>query len=643
MCGLLGIVSRCKVEGLERQLKQMSDAIIHRGPDDAGIFINGPETLGLAHRRLSIQDLSPLGHQPMLSATKRFVVVYNGEIYNFKSLRAELELLGHRFISHSDTEVMLAGFEEWGIITTIQKCTGMFAIAVYDQQLNKLTLIRDRFGEKPLYYSLQQGALLFGSELHSFRACPDFNSAIDRNSLALLVRHNFIPAPHSIYQNTYKLLPGQFIEIDLENLPRTLSDIEFNSYWELNSAVGKEQYIDFTEAVNTADSLLKQSIERQMISDAPLGAFLSGGIDSSTVVALMQDIATQPVKTFSIGFNEKQFNEAEHAKAVAQHLKTNHTELYVSGADALELIPKIPQIYDEPFADSSQLPTYLLCQMAKKEVTVALSGDGGDELFCGYSRYFQYQKAWNNTGSLKHSLKQAALSAPMPLQMGLSKLLHKPSRKLDRSLLIAKLAREKSLGANQLNQFYKAAVSINQPTDHIVLSDQSYQSGLDLTIPDFFAEDELKSMMYMDLNWYLPDDILVKVDRAAMANSLETRVPMLDHSFAEFALSLPTSLNVKQDVGKQVLRSVLYRYVPKELIERPKVGFAIPIDEWLRGDLKEWSHALLEPTLLRQQGYFNQPVITSMLEAHNNKVANYGYQLWGILMFQQWLLDVEQL
>lgn len=637
MCGFAGIITKSTFHKMEEALFSMSDSIAHRGPDDSGLYINKSATLGMAHRRLSIQDLSSLGHQPMQSKSRRFVVVFNGEIYNFKDLRKTLSSSGHSFNGGSDTEVILAGFEHWGVKQTLQRCIGMFALAVLDNKTNELLLARDRFGEKPLYYSIQKETLLFASELNALAAFPAFDKTIDPESLSLLFRHNFIPAPFSIFENTHKLLPGHIVTIPIANIPYHVIDMKSEQYWSLETANLINEEMTIEHAVAQTDQLLRKSIERQMISDAPLGAFLSGGVDSSTVVAIMQQISSAPVRTFSIGFNEPGFNEARHAKEVANYLGTKHTELYVSGEDALSVVPKLSNIYGEPFADSSQLPTFLLCQMAKRDVTVSLSGDGGDELFCGYERYFQYNDRWNNRNKFKRKMANLFFNCPNQLQVKLSRILHKESRKLNDILLKDKLLKRKSTESDNFQDFYRNAVSINNLSSLVSSETRESCYALTHTIPKDFTKSNVMKMMYMDLQWYLPDDILVKVDRAAMANSLETRVPMLDHEFAEFALSIPTHLNIKDGVGKQVLREVLYQYVPKHLIERPKAGFAIPVDTWLRKELKGWVGDLLSTTSLKKSGLLDDKMVVSMLDAHWRGDANYGASLWGVLMFQQWL------
>ena len=493
-------------------------------------------------------------------------------------------------------------------------------------------------GEKPLYYGNHNQCWLFGSELKALKQHDAWQGDINRDALPLLLRHNFIPAPHTIYQNTYKLLPSTFVRISLNSK----KIIETKKYWSLESCFTTKntEYEDFDSASTILEEKLNSVIAEQMISDAPLGAFLSGGIDSSTTTALMQQQSDKKINTFTIGFSEPEYNEAEHAKAVAKHIGTEHNELYVSANDALNLIPQLPQIYDEPFADSSQLPTFLLSKMTKEKVTVALSGDGGDELFCGYSRYMQYAQQWQQKSTLKNQLKSAALTLPTSILANASKSLITNKKKLSLETIMAKIVREKTIAnSNTISAFYKESISYWVKPETIIISGKEPNYSLSQEPPSQIAKDLYKTMMWQDLNWYLPDDILVKVDRAAMANSLETRVPMLDHRIVEFALGLPINMNLKGNEGKQLLRSVLFRHVPKELIERPKVGFAIPKAKWLREDLRDWAEDLLNEKRLEQEGYWNIKVIRQKWKEHLLGEMDYSFQLWGVLMFQAWLSE----
>lgn len=636
MCGIGGVFQPASEQAPgEAILRRMGQVMRHRGPDQDGVWT--APGLGLIHRRLSIQDISPAGAQPMTSASGRYVIAFNGEIYNFLSLREELAGAGKIFRGHSDTEVMLAAFEYWGVDASLERFSGMFAFALVDREAQQLVLARDRMGEKPLYYGWQNGILLFGSELKALRAHPAWHGEIDRNALTLLLRHNFIPAPHTIYRNIRKLLPATMVRFDLNAEAREAWP-EPQQYWFLEAAFDPGRNWSFTAAADELENRLSSVIGQQMVSDVPLGAFLSGGIDSSTVVALMQKQSSRPVKTFSIGFKEAGFNEAEHAKAVAAHLKTDHTELYVSPDESLELIPDLPGMYDEPFADSSQIPTHLVSRMTRQHVTVALSGDGGDEMFCGYTRYPGTVAAWDRRGHWRERLRQwAALFPPEAMARLIRRLV--PGQG-DRAVisLVERLRQEAATArAATLPAFYREKVSFWSAPERLVKGGIEPEYALTATIPEQVMSDPLKTLMWLDINWYLPDDILVKVDRAAMSCSLETRVPMLDRRIVEFALCLPTALNVSKGVGKQVLREVLFRHVPRKLVERPKQGFAVPIAHWLRTTLREWAESLLAAERLHREGYFEVAPIRQLWQAHLAGHDDHSFQLWGVLMFQAWL------
>lgn len=640
MCGFAGFVSVPFPGNAESLLQGMGNKIAHRGPDADGTWCYPDAGLGLVHRRLAIQDLSPLGAQPMHSGTDRYTIVFNGEIYNFLALRAELEKLGVTFRGHSDTEVMLEAFEAWGIPAALDRFNGMFAFALWDRDTQELTLARDRLGEKPLYYGTQAGSLVFGSELKALKVHPSWQGEIDRNAITLLLRHNLIPAPHTIYENVFKLPPASFITF---SLPTSLAALpEPQRYWRLESAFGDSPGLAERQPLAAvADQLercLSEVIAQQMISDVPLGAFLSGGIDSSTVVALMQRVGSEPVRSFSIGFEEPGFNEAEHAKAVAAHLGARHTEMYVSPDDALALIPRLPVLYDEPFADSSQLPTFLVSQMTRQHVTVALSGDGGDELFCGYPRYLSVASAWGRRGTFNSRARRLATAFPPALMAQLVTAMVPGQRGRASASVEERLRQERgSALAKNLAEFYRQKVSFWADPKRLVKGAREPDYALTLPVPESVAADPLKSLMWLDLNWYLPDDILVKVDRAAMACSLETRVPMLDRRVVEFALSIPTALNVENGQGKRVLREVLYRHVPRELVDRPKQGFAVPLGHWLRTVLRDWAEALLDAQRLEREGYLNAKPVRRLWDAHLRGVDDHAYSLWGVLMFQAWL------
>ncbi len=630
MCGICGTWSSETLQAVEvATLRRMSETIRHRGPDDEGYWADPETGLGLGHRRLSIIDLSSAGHQPMHSPDRRFVTVFNGEIYNFPALRRELESLGHQFSGHSDTEVMLAAFSQWGVEAGLKRLVGMFAFALFDRTERALYLARDRMGEKPLYYGWSGQSFLFGSSLRALERHPEWRGEIDRGALALLLRHNYIPAPWTIWRGIRKLPPGTLLRLP-QSAAKPGYDPEPVAYWSAREAAEQGSAATFTgsdrEAISEFDRLLREVIAGQMLSDVPLGAFLSGGIDSSTVVALMQAQSTQPVRTFTIGFHEARYNEATYAKAVAQHLGADHTELYVTPEEAMAVIPRLPEIYDEPFADSSQIPTFLVSQLARQKVTVSLSGDGGDELFCGYNRYEGATNAWNRIGWM-----------PAPVRQAGAPLLQIISRLAGNGLgaKFGELAR--NLAAAHPELIYHRLVS--QWTEPLALVHGAAEPLTALTdhrqwarLPDF-----TQSMMYLDLVTYLPDDILVKVDRASMGVSLESRVPLLDHRVVEFAWRLPHTMKVRNGQRKWILRQVLDRYVPKELIERPKTGFGIPINEWLRGPLRDWAEALLDEQRLKAGALLNPQPIRERWQQHLAGQQDWSYSLWTVLMFQAWL------
>ncbi len=657
MCGLVGFL--CDVKSFKRDkvsavLIQMSDAILSRGPDDFGVW-SDEAGVGLAHRRLSILDLSPAGHQPMICPSGRYVTVFNGEIYNHLDLRAGLENEGafgsadFSWRGHSDTETLLMGFSAWGIKATIERCIGMFAFAVWDRQKQVLTLGRDRMGEKPLYYGWQgQGAdkcFLFGSELKALKVHPAFSADINRDALALFMRHSYVPAPHSIYRGIFKLPPGSLLTISADRQEPVIEN-----YWSLTDVAVSGNCSQFTESpelmVDNLEGLLKSAVSQQMMADVPLGAFLSGGVDSSTVVALMQTMSERPVKTFTIGFNEDGYNEAVHAKAVAQHLGTDHTEMYVTPKQALEVIPKLPRLYCEPFADSSQVPTFLVSQLARQQVTVSLSGDAGDELFAGYNRYVLANNLWGKISRLPVGLRLSASSAIRTLSPDTWNAVIGPFQffapaALRHTNLGDKLHKGAGImGARSLDEFYLGLVSHWEPNSLVIDGREpaTCLRGNPLELKDL---DSVQRMMAIDSLTYLPDDILVKVDRAAMGVSLEGRVPFLDHRVVEFAWRLPQSMKLRDGVGKWILRQVLYRYVPKKLIERPKMGFGVPIDAWLRGPLKHWAENLLDEGRLQREGYFNPAPIRARWEEHLSGIRNWQHSLWNVLMFQAWLEEQQ--
>ena len=645
MCGIAGVLGGPRLDA--ELVARMSRALAHRGPDDEGVWVDAEAGIGLGHRRLSIIDLSPAGHQPMHSPAGRYVLSFNGEIYNYADLRRELTEAGHvvDWRGHSDTEILLAGFDFWGIKPTLERASGMFAFALWDRQERTLTLARDRVGEKPLYYGRQGGPdspFLFASELKAIKQHPSFAWDIDRRALSLFVRYLAIPAPLSIYRGISKLSPGTIL-----TLPSGDREPTIESYWS-GAQVAREGVADPlalspAEATDRLESLLERVIGRQMVSDVPIGAFLSGGVDSSTVVAIMQRLSSQPVKTFTVGFDDKAYNEAEQAKAVARHLGTDHTELYVSPQQAMDVIPQLPAMYDEPFADSSQIPTHLISALARQHVTVALSGDGGDELFGGYDRYLFTAAWWKRIENVPISLRAVAARALKAVPAGAwTRFGEISGGMLPRSLRMQRLGDKVHKGAGMLcseslDELYDQMLSLWRDTDDLVIgaSPPPLEPHADL-----HGLGNVERMMAHDMLGYLADDILVKVDRAAMAVSLETRVPLLDPEIVEFAWQLPLNLKLRGSETKWLLRQVLYRHVPKSLIERPKMGFGIPLDAWLRGPLREWAEALLDERRLREEGFFRPEPVRRAWENHLRGQPN-AFKLWTILMFQSWL-DAQQ-
>lgn len=658
MCGLVGFLQapRQSVNDLTALLSHMTDAIVHRGPDDSGAWADAETGVALGHRRLSILDLSPQGHQPMTSPSGRYVIAFNGEIYNYRVLRKELEcspspqlssVVGEKVVSwrgHSDTEVMLAAFERWGTEGALSRFNGMFAFALWDKCERVLHLARDRFGEKPLYYGWMGDTFLFGSELKALKAHPAWRGEIDRSAVALYMRHTYIPAPYSIYRGICKLLPAHVLSIPLLNGRREAS--KSRAYWSVKAIAEAGVQHQFsgneTDAIESLDGLLSDAVALRMEADVPLGAFLSGGIDSSAVVALMQMQSARPVKTFTIGFHEEGYNEAKHATAVAKHLNTEHTELYVTPTEAMAVISQLPEIYDEPFSDSSQIPTVLVSKMTRQHVTVALSGDGGDELFGGYNRYLWGRDIWRRIGWMPKSAKVAmarGLTALPP--QGWDRILSAMDTILPRRMRASlpgdklhKLAGVLACASPEI--MYRGLVSFWEPESVVLEAPEPLTALMD---PGQWADvpDITQRMMFLDLISYLPDDILSKVDRASMAVGLEARVPLLDHRVAEFAWTLPMAMKIRNGRGKWLLRQVLYKYVPRQMIERPKMGFGVPIDMWLRGPLRKWAESLLAESRLQKEGFFRPRAIHEKLYEHFTGRRNWAYQLWCVLMFQAWL------
>lgn len=647
MCGFAGFLDRSRglnLAGMRAIVRRQATTLESRGPDDLGEWADAAAGVALGFRRLSIMDLSPAGHQPMESASGRHVIVFNGEVYNAAAIGQQLTSEGFAPVwrGHSDTEVMLAAIEAWGLLAATKRFIGMFAFALWDRKERLLHLVRDRMGVKPLYYGWSGHHFLFGSELKALRIHPAFSADLDRDALALFLRHNYIPAPHSIYKGYFKLIPGNILTVSQE----ARGAEKPQAYWTARSAAESGTLEPFTgslpEAVERLDVLLRDAIGLRMIADVPLGAFLSGGIDSSLVTAVMQKQSGRPVKTFTIGFYEDAYNEAHHACAVARHLGTDHTELYVTPQQTLDVIPKLPTLYDEPFADSSQIPTYLVAALARQSVTVCLSGDGGDELFGGYSRYFLGRSIWNRIrwmpGFLRNMLP-GMIQCLSPEQWdslfaALGFMLPGALKQRNIGDKLSKLA--EVLNAGSPDVLYQLLVSHWKTPAALVIGATEPLSFL--TDPKCKAEltDFTQRMMYFDQITYLPDDILVKVDRASMGVSLECREPLLDHRLVEFAWRLPLELKIRHGQGKWLLRQVLDRYVPRELVERPKTGFGIPLASWLRTSLRDWAEALLDEQRLRREGIFHPESIRAMWAEHLTGHRNRQYYLWDILMFQAW-------
>lgn len=641
MCGFVGFLDRSGFADGEVLLRWMADTIVHRGPDSDGYWVDGEAGIALAHRRLAIIDLSPAGHQPMASHDGRYILSYNGEIYNHLALRKELEARGQiEWRGHSDTETLLQGFSTWGILGTLQRANGMFAFALWDRADRKLVLARDRMGEKPLYYGMQGGALLFGSELKALAQHPAWQGQIDRDVLSLFLRHNYVPGPYSIFGGIAKLPPAHYLEVGLDDAAPGAPI----AYWDIAEKAREGFEKPFAgsaeAAVDALEALLIDAVDMRMAADVPLGAFLSGGYDSSTIVALMQRQSARPVKTFSIGFSEAEYDEAHHAKRVAEHLGTDHTEFYVTPEDALAQIPSLPRHWDEPFADSSQIPTLLVSRLARSQVTVSLSGDGGDELFCGYTRYAQGYDIWRRLGAMPHGARKllsgALRKTPAGAIDGLMKFAPARLRKMavgDRLLKLADV-----LDVERPDDFYRSLVSHAKHPADLVPGAHEPPTILSQQDPDWPAAADFRDrMMYLDMRSYLPDDILTKVDRASMAVSLESRVPLLDHRIVEFALAMPLAYKLRNGEAKWPLRQLLYRYVPREMMERPKMGFGVPIEHWLRGPLRSWADDLLAPDRLKRDGFFDVDAVSRMWSDTRSGRRRLHYHVWDILMFQAWL------
>lgn len=648
MCGIAGFLDASASTPLERSRAtaiRMVRTLAHRGPDDEGTWVDPGAGVALAHRRLAIVDLSADGHQPMVSADGRWVLTYNGEIYNHRELRTQLEARQHRFRGQSDTEVLLAAVCEWGLTAALGRCNGMFAAALWDRDEQRLHLFRDRLGEKPLYFGWDRQLFLFASELRAIRAHPELRCELDRSAIALFLQHGYVGAPRSVYRRVAKLVPGTIASID----PRRPGDVSLATYWSARAAVerGKERRFRGTaeDAVSALDGLLVDSVRLRMVADVPVGAFLSGGVDSSTVVALAQAHGHAPARTFSIGFRSEAYDEATHARTVAAHLGTAHTELYVTGADAASVVPELARVHDEPFADPSQIPTYLVARLARTAVTVGLSGDGGDELFAGYSRYEIADRLWRSIGWVPHGLRIAlarVVAAIPALAARYAVRLLGRRRRIRRSDAEVLRAVANLLGSRDSLSLYRAIMSGGgdpDPWNLAALSPAPLLRGEDLPeCLDAFVE----RMMFWDTTTYLPDDILTKVDRATMAVGLEARVPFLDHRVFEFAWSLPAELKVRDGVSKWPVRQVLDRYVPRALVDRPKAGFGVPLAAWLRGPLRDWAGDLLTDEALGRQDVLEPALVRRMLDEHLSGARDWHNRLWPALSLTAWLAEASR-
>ena len=640
MCGIVGFIDSSHSFSEQKNIIfEMNSILHHRGPDDKGTWTHEKGLIAIGHTRLSILDLSSLGRQPMMSKSRKLVITYNGEIYNFNDLKKELIELGHNFKTQTDTEVLLVSIEVWGLEIALRKFKGMFAFAIWDEENKTLSLVRDRFGEKPLYYGWQKNTFMFSSEIKALKKHPSWEGNIDRQALGYYFKYSYVPTPLSIYIGIKKLSPGSIVSIQKTSSGwMQLDEVE---WWSLDKDI-KKSNCSYSENLSSLEKLLDNTINDQKISDVPLGAFLSGGIDSSLIVSLMQKNSMNPIKTFTIGFEEKDYDESTYAKKISNHLGTDHYEHILSSKELLDIIPLIPSLYDEPFADSSQIPTYLISKLAKKTVSVCLSGDAGDELFMGYNRYVWapkilkfIQKNPNVFNKLIFNLlKKTPISLLNTSYKSLSSFFSKeyhfstPIDKLEKLMRVFRFSSE--------FEIYDDLISTGKNKDmSIGFNDYAYNDRMNKfkSNGNYFEE----RMAITDIKNYLTDDILVKVDRAAMANGLETRIPFLDHEIAEFALSLPLQSKIQNGTSKKILKDILFKYIPKELLDRPKSGFGIPIDTWLRGPLKDWTNDTLNETRIKNDGYLNFESINNTLDQHMNKNSNRQHEIWNLLIFQNWI------
>ncbi|MBX2824019.1 MAG: asparagine synthase (glutamine-hydrolyzing) [Gammaproteobacteria bacterium] len=641
MCGINGLLDfrgQSTQTTLEHQAETMAAAMEHRGPDSAGVWADAECGIALGHRRLAIIDLSANGHQPMHSTCERYVISYNGEVYNFAELRDELAGAGHAFRGGSDTEVILAAIAEWGLAAAVGRFVGMFAIALWDRQDQRLSLVRDRVGIKPIYYGRAGDVFLFGSEMDALATHPDFTRDINRDAVALYLARNYVPSPMSIYQGMHKLPPGTILHVSANDQQPRLEP-----FWSLqdiaNSGIATPFSGTETEAVDELEKILLLAVKQRMVADVPLGVFLSGGIDSSVVTALMQAQHDRPVKSYAIGYHEADYNEAPYAEAVAQHLGTDHTTFMVSANDAMDVIPMLGSMFDEPFADSSQIPTYIVCKLARQETTVVLSGDGGDEVFGGYTRHLWSEKIARLSARLPGWSKGAiagSITRLNPAQW--DQILRFLPRSLQQSKPGSKLHRIAGLlDAQDAGEVYQRLMNHWQEPHTLVRGSEPQSTIFDQQQYWPTGADATSLLMYLDGMTYLPDNCLSKTDRASMAVSLEARVPLLDHRVIDFAWQLPLEYKINGGVGKQALRKVLYKHVPQNLFERPKMGFGVPVRDWLRGPLRDWADDLLNADRLRQQGYLNPEPIQEKWQQHRSGKRDWYNQIWSVLMFQAWL------